>query len=127
MGDDDQRGGPGGEVGREPGHRLDVEVVGRLVEHQEVVVAQEQLGERAAAALASGQAEHRPVQGDAGQQLLDDLTGARVGRPLVVGAAAEHGLADGVGVLELVLLVEVAEVQSARSRHASGVRFEAHR
>ena len=37
------------------------------------------------------------VEGDAGQQHLDDLAGARVGGPLVVGAAAEHRLADACG------------------------------
>ena len=121
VGDHDQRGRARGEVGGQPGDRLDVEVVGRLVEHEQVVVAEQQRGQRAAAALAAGEAEHRAVEGDAGQQHLDDLAGARVGRPLVVGPAAEHGLADGVGVVELVALVEVADVQPAGLRDPAGV------
>ena len=112
-----------GHVLGEPGDRLDVEVVGRLVEHDQVVVAQQQGGQRAAAALAAGQPDHRAVEGHAGEQHLDDLAGARVGGPLVVGHAAEHRLADGVGVVELVALLEVADEQPALLRDAAAVRL----
>ena len=103
-----------GEVPGQPVDGLDVEVVGGLVEHDQVVVAEQQRGQRAAPPLAAGQAEHRAVEGDPGQQLLDDLAGARVGRPLVVGAAGEHRLADRVGVDEGVVLVQEADQQPAR-------------
>ena len=43
------------EVPGEPGDALDVEVVGGLVEEDDVVVADEQRGERDAAALAAGE------------------------------------------------------------------------
>ena len=117
-----QRRGALGEVVGEPGDRLDVEVVGRLVEYDEVVVAEQQRGQRAAAALAAGEAEHRPVQLHAGEQLLDDLAQPRVGGPLVVGPAAEHRLPDGVGVDQLVALVEVADEQAAGLRDPAAVR-----
>ena len=121
MGDHDQRGRAAGHVLGEPGDRLDVEVVGRLVEHDQVVVAEQQRGERAAPPLATGQPDHRPVEGDAGQQHLDDLAGAGVGRPLVVGHAAEHRLAHGVGVVQLVALLQVADQQAALLRDAAAV------
>ena len=45
----------------------------------------------------------------------------RVGRPLVVGEPAEHGLADRVGVDELVALVQVADLDAAGHRDPAGV------
>ena len=63
VGDDHQRRGPGRHVLGQPGDRLDVEVVGRLVEHDQVVAAEEQRGQRAAPALATGQPGHRAVEG----------------------------------------------------------------
>ena len=113
MGDDDQGGRQLGHVLRQPRDRLDVEVVGRLVEHDQVVVTEQQRRERAAPALAAGEPGDGPVERDAGEQHLDDLAGARVRGPLVVGEPVEHGLADGVGVVELVALVEVADQQAA--------------
>ncbi len=123
VGDHHERGGTPREVVGQPRDRLDVEVVGRLVEHDQVVVAEQQLGQRAAAPLAAGQPGHRAVEGDAGQQHLDHLAGPRVGGPLVVGAAAEHRLAHRVGVLELVGLAEVADQQPALLRDPAGVRL----
>ena len=94
VGDHHQRGGTTGEVLGQPGHRLDVEVVGRLVEHDQVVVAEQQPGQRAATPLAAGEPVDDPVEGDPGEQHLDDLAGGRVGGPLVVGAVPEHRDAD---------------------------------
>ena len=56
VGDDDQRRRPGRHVRGQPGDGLDVEVVGRLVEDDQVVAAEQQRGQRAAPALAAGQA-----------------------------------------------------------------------
>ena len=110
VGHHDERAGQADEVGGEPGDRLDVEVVGRLVEDDQVVAREQQRRQRAATALAAGQPDDRAVEGDAGEQLLDDLAGGRVGGPLVVLATAEHRLADAVGVDQLVALVEVADL-----------------
>ena len=121
VGDDDEGAGPADEVLGEPGHRLDVEVVGGLVEHDQVVAPEQQRGQGAAATLAAGQPEDGAVQRDAGEQLLDDAAHHRVGRPLVVGEAAQHGLADRVGVDELVALVQVADLDAAGHRHPAGV------
>ena len=60
---------------------------------------------------------HRPVERDPGEQHLDDLAGARR-RPPTRGPArpAEHGLAHGVGVVERVALVQVADRAGPRLR-----------
>ena len=85
------------------------------------MVAEQQRGQRAAPALPAGEAEHGPVERDPGEQLLDDLAGLLVGRPLVVLETTEHGLAHGVGVDQLVALVQVAHVQAAGHRDPPGV------
>ena len=123
VGHHDQRARQGDEVSGQPGHGLDVEVVGRLVEHDQVVPRQQQGGERAAAPLATGQADDRAVEGHPGEQLLDDLPRGGVGGPLVVLPPTEHRLADGVGVDELVALVEVADLDAAGAGDAAGVRL----
>ena len=59
MGDDDDRAAPRQQVLGQPADALDVEVVGRLVEHDQVEVADQRGGQRDAALLAAGQ----PVDG----------------------------------------------------------------
>ena len=55
VGDGDDRAGVVGEEPFEPGHRLGVEVVGGLVEEQQVGAAQQEPAERDPALLAAGQ------------------------------------------------------------------------
>jgi hypothetical protein len=55
VGDGDDGARVGLEVLLEPEHRLGVEVVGRLVEEQQVRLAQQELAERDAAALTAGE------------------------------------------------------------------------
>ena len=121
VGDHHQRGRTTDQVLGEPRDRLDVEVVGRLVEDQQVDVVEQQAGQRAAAAFSTREPVHGPVEGHVGQQHLDDLAGGRVTRPLVVVLAGEHDLAHGVGVVEQVALVEVADVQPAVQRDPATV------
>ena len=121
MGDDHERLVAGAQVRGQPGDRLDVEVVRRLVEHHQVVVAEQQRGQGAAPPLAAGEPGHGAVERNAGQQLLHHLAGAGRGGPLVVGHAAEDRLAHAVGVDELVALVEVADQQAAAAGDAAGV------
>ena len=113
VGDHHERRRPPGEVARQPVDRLDVEVVGGLVEDEQVVVAEEQPGQRAASSLAAGQPAHLAVEPDPGEQHLDDLPGRGVRGPLVVGAVAEDHRADGGRGVELVALREVAQPQGA--------------
>ena len=62
MGDDEQRAAPRREVPREPVDALDVEVVGRLVEQQQLGAVEQQLRERDAPPLAAGQRRDRRVE-----------------------------------------------------------------
>ena len=80
------------EVLGEPRDRLDVEVVGGLVEEEHVVVARQQRRERDAPALAAREARHAAVPRQVAEQPGDDVARARVTRPLVLGAIADDGL-----------------------------------
>jgi hypothetical protein len=96
VGDDDQRRASGQQVAGEPPHALDVEVVGRLVEHQQVQLLDERGGQRDATPFPTGHAGHgcvEPERGDA--QPVEDRPRPRVSGPLVVGGdpeRVEHGV-----------------------------------
>jgi len=75
--DHDDRAASVAQVAAEPVDRLDVQVVGRLVEQQHVTLGHQQRGERDPPPLAAGQLPGRRVQADPGQQLGHD--GARPG------------------------------------------------
>lgn len=89
-----------GQVLLQPVHRLGVQVVGGLVEQQQVGRLEQQLAERDAAALTTGEAGDRPVAGRAAQRV--------------------HGLLQlglevpGVGVVQLLL--ELAHLVQQRVR-----------
>ena len=61
MGDDQERAAARGEVAGEPVHALDVEVVGRLVEQQQLGLVEQRAGERDAAPLAARERRERRV------------------------------------------------------------------
>ena len=78
MGRDEQRPAPPAEVLLEPFERVEVEVVGRLVEQQQVRIGDDQPGQRRARLLAAGQRGRRlgPLvagEAEAGQGGLDPL------------------------------------------------------
>ena len=60
--DEDDRVGVGVEILLEPVARLEIEVVGRLVEQQQVGLAQQQLGQRDAHLPAAGEGLGRPLE-----------------------------------------------------------------
>ena len=66
VGDDQHRAAAGREVVREPVDALDVEVVGRLVEQQQLGVAEQGLGEVDPSSLAAGERCDRACPGRAG-------------------------------------------------------------
>lgn len=95
MGDADERGAAVLEVPGEPGDALDVEVVGGLVEDDQVGFAEEELGERDAAALTAGERADDGVEAlaeagqvEAAEEAFDDVADPGVAEPLVVLAAA---------------------------------------
>ena len=143
----DDRAGVLLQVPFEPRHRLSVEVVGRLVEEQDVGLLEQEADEGDAAALAAGEDGHRRVAGRAAERLHRHLE-LRVDVPRVevvdlllelallghervevgvgLGEAGADGLvvvhqlhrlarallddlADGLGLVQLRLLGEVAE------------------
>lgn len=128
MGDADEGGAAGLEVARQPGDALDVEVVGGLVEDDQVGLADEELREGDAAALTAGQGRDDRVESlrEAGQVESAEETGEHVAdlgvaRPLVVGEVADDLVPDGRLGVEGVVLREDAEAQAAAVGDAAGV------
>ena len=119
------RGTAGRQVVGQPRDALDVEVVGRLVQQQQVGVGHEQLGQGQPPALAAGhraddRLEAAHVRGvDAAEQPLEDVTDARVAGPDVLGQRAEHRGADRGGGVEGVDLRQHAAGQPAEVGHAA--------
>src|SRR5215510_13741941 len=121
VGDHHQRRPLAGQEAREPVDRLHIEMVGRLVEQQQIVVAQQQGGQRDPPGFATRQSLCRSGEIDAGQQRGDRGPGARVAGPHVFGPAAGHQVAHGAG--QPVLLGEVADPQVAGAGHPPAVRL----
>lgn len=107
-----------GEVLLQPVHRLGVEVVGGLVEEQQVGLLEEELAERDAALLTAGEVGDGPVAGRAAQgvhgllELGVEVPGVRVVQLLLqlahlfeqrVGVVGRHLLGDLVEPVELAL------------------------
>ena len=117
------------QVLREPGDALDVEVVGGLVEEDDVPVVGEQRGERDAAALAAAQDRRRrhatgcrPAhQSASADQSRDDVADAGIARPLVLGASVDDEVGDRLSGGQLVGLVEHPDRDAAAARDAAGV------
>ena len=111
MGDDQDRARIIAQMAFEPGHRLGVEMVGRLVEQQQFGRIEQQLAERDAAALAAGERRHIGVVGRAAQRVhrLVDL-GIEIPQALGLDLVLQLGhLVRGlVGIIhrELVVAVE---------------------
>ena len=107
----------------EPVDRHHVQVVGGLVERENVPILEQQAGKVGAATLAAGQRADFRVQADAAEQRLHDFARSGLGRPLVVLAPFERGLAHGGIVIKRVTLVKHAERQSVAHGYAPGIRF----
>ena len=116
MGDGDDGAGVLGEVLLQPLHGLGVQVVGGLVEQQQVGRLEQQLAERDAALLATGEGGDRPVAGRAAQGVHGLLQlGVQVPRVGVVEVLLElaHLVEQRVGVVgrhQLGDLVEPVEL-----------------
>lgn len=76
--DDDGARAQSGDEALQALQAVQVEVVGRLVEQEDVVAGQEQRGESGAGRLAAGQGGHRLVEADAEAEGVGDLGGAFV-------------------------------------------------
>ena len=115
----------GQQVVGEPLHALDVEVVGRLVQHHQVQVLYERGGEVHAPALAAGELPHRGVQAKLRHAgALQHLAHPRVGGPFegLQAQRLDDGLADRQGVVKQKTLRDHRHAQVGGVRHAAGVR-----
>ena len=102
VGDDQDGAGVGDQVLLQPGDGLGVEVVGRLVEQQDVGVLQQQLAEGDAALLAAGEGVDGGVVGRAAQRLHGDVDlGVEVPEVLGVDLVLQRGhlLHQRVGIV----------------------------
>ena len=128
MADHHQRLGPlSRQVAGQPPDDLDVEVVGRFVEHQDVVAREQHRGQRHAASLAAAEVAHLAVERHLGQQVLHHRPGLRLGRPDVVGPAVDDHVAHRRLGGEVVGLVQVADGQSRRVGDAARIGWPGRR
>ena len=112
------------EVVGQPGDGVDVEVVGGLVEHEHVEVADEHAGEVHATTLPAGELADSAVPGDVGDEAADDAADPRVRRPRVLGHVADDRVGDGGLRVERVGLLERADGDPAAPHDAAGVGLE---
>ena len=108
----------------EPGDSLDVEVVSRFVEEDDVVLADEQRGEGNAAALATGEVADFGFPRDVGREAGDDVAHLGVASPDVLIDVADDRLVHGEVVDEVVRLVENSERHAVATRHPTAVGLE---
>ena len=104
VGDHDDRGVERLELGLQPLERVDVEVVGRLVEQEQVGLGGERAAQRRARELAAGERRQEPVH----VRVLEAEVVQHVGRAVAPRVAA--------AVLELALPARVAVVQRRLGR-----------
>ena len=99
-------------------------MVGGLVEHEHVVVADQQARKVHATALTARKLAHRALPGHIANEASQDLARAGARGPLVLGRVAHNGMMYGIGVDKLVLLAEQSDRGAAAVRHASVVGFQ---
>ncbi|CAB4852441.1 unannotated protein [freshwater metagenome] len=128
MGDSDERATTRSEMCGEPGHGLDVEMVGGFVEHEEVVVVDEKPRQRSTPSLTAGHRRNPGVE-TLGvrrrryptEQTVQDISHPSVACPLVIGAMADDDLAQRHGGVEVVSLGQEPNGDAAESDHTPGV------
>ena len=118
--DDHQRGAPRSEIALQPFDRAQVEVVGRLVEQQDVGRGRQHPRERGAARFAAGEMRRMLVAGKA--ELLEQIAGGVtiVGRAEPVLDIGEGGFEAG----EVRLLRQIAERHPGLHEHRAAVRLD---
>ena len=112
------------QVMREPGDGAHVEMVGGLVEHEHVPVANEQTRQVNAAALSARQVAYTPLPGDIGSKPGDDVADAGISRPFVFGSIAHHGMFHRIVIGEHIRLPEHAHANATRADYAALIRLD---
>ena len=129
VGDGKERAGGTGaseagvQVGGQPGHALDVEVVGGFVQAHDVGGGREDTGQRDAPALAARQGTDARGGVDVGEEAGVNVAHGRVGGPLVLLRAGVNGLDDRVLGVEGVRLGEDGDTHAVAPGHYSPVGF----
>ena len=106
----------------QPGDAFDVEVVGRLVQDDDVPVAHQQRRQLHPAALPTRECADQTLPAQVGDQAGDDVTDLRITGPLMVGGITDERPSDGVGVVEGVGLIQDPDPQTGPAGHPAGVR-----
>ena len=112
MGDDQDRAGIVAQMAFQPRHRLGVEMVGRLVQQQQVGLVEQQLAQRDAAALAAGQFCHVGIVGRAAQRvhrLIDLAVEIPQARGLDLVLQLGHLVGGLVGIVHRQLVVAIED------------------
>jgi hypothetical protein len=102
----------------------DVDVVRRLVEDEQIPIADEQGRQGHAAALTAGEAGDRCFPVEVGDEAGDDVASTRVGGPFVIGGIPDDRVADTRVIVEVIALAEHAQAQPAAVGDATGVGFD---
>ncbi len=130
MGYDEDRPVTRGEVTGKPRDRLDVQMVGRLVEQQQVGMIEQRQCERDAAPFAPGETAHRrldpareALKADPAEQASEHAAELAVAGPLVLGASADQHVADRLAGSQTIGLVEHADAEPAEAGHPAVVRL----
>ena len=109
---------------RQPGDAVDVEVVRRLIEDEQVPVADQQGGQGHPASLSAGEAGDRGIPVEIGDESGDDVACLGIGRPFVVGHVTDDGEADARLGVEVVALAEHAQPQTTPVGHPPGIGID---
>ena len=109
---------------REPVDGAHIQVVGGLVEHEHVVVANQQAREVHATALAARKLAHRALPRHIANEASQNLTRTRTRRPLVLGGVTHNGMMHGISIGQVVLLAEQTDCRAAAVRHASVIGLQ---
>ncbi len=112
------------EMPRQPGDRGHVEVVGGLVEHEDVVGAGQHARDVDTPALASRELAHLALHVERAHQVVDNVADARVRCPHVLRRVAEDALRHRGRRVEGVVLPQHLDGQLVALEHAAVVGFE---
>ena len=108
-------------MGGEEGDRLHVEMVGGLIQNDQVVVAEQHLDQSDPPPFATRQGLDGTFQVHTGQQCLDDLSPIRPGRIGVVSRTVQDHLPDRLAGGSGLMLAQHPDGGGVRDRHSPGI------
>ena len=128
VGDDEESadvlGPPVLQMPRKPGNPFDVEVVGRLVEHENVPLADQEGREPEAAPLSAGKRAHPRLPVKVPDEARYDVADLGVGGPFVLGGVAHERTAHRGVCVEGVVLLKNADAHASPAGHKAFGRIE---